>query len=454
MATAFLKVKDRASSTLASGISDVATTLDVAAGEGALFPSTFPFYVTIGGERISVAARSSDTLSSLTRGVDGTSGTAASTGATVQLNIVSKHISDLNTAVNTLEDAGSYTDAEAIAAVEGEATLVLQTGVVTGTMTLGSGSVVDSSGAISFGNENLSTTGTLAAGALTLSGALISATDGTLDIGTDAAPFQKAYLQELQIEQLSGGAAITINAETADQDPYIIFQAESASKWAWSYDSSSNFFGLYNYTTSNNVLSFVDSNNNVYMQSAARLILDYGAGQNYIHEASADVVQVVAGGVAVGFNASGVEIPDSKFVEFASAAGTPTTDNSVQGVVIEFLAAEAITQFDAVYVSTTTGRVGRALATNAAKMPVIGIAIETQSSVGYSVRVLTHGVYRDDGGFGGNMTVGAEVYAPEALGTLTTTIPTTTGDLVQVMGVATGVRSVFFNPSMDVIEHA
>jgi hypothetical protein len=149
-----------------------------------------------------------------------------------------------------------------------------------------------------------------------------------------------------------------------------------------------------------------------------------------------------------------MEIADSKFLEFASAAGTPTANNTVQGVVIEFLAAEAITQFDAVYISTTTGRVGRALATNAAKMPVIGIAIETQGSAGSSVRVLTHGVYRDDEGFGGDMTVGVPLYAPEANGTLTVTRPSDDGDLVQVIGMAAGARSAFINPSLDVIEHA
>ena len=149
-----------------------------------------------------------------------------------------------------------------------------------------------------------------------------------------------------------------------------------------------------------------------------------------------------------------MEVADSKFIEFASAAGTPTTDNTVQGIVIEFLAVEAITQFDAVYVSTTTGRVGRADANDAAKMPVIGIAIEAQGSAGSSVRVLTHGVYRDDGGFGGNMTVGVDLYAPETPGTLTTTRPSDDGDFIQVIGVATGVRSAFINPSMDVIEHA
>ena len=92
-----------------------------------------------------------------------------------------------------------------------------------------------------------------------------------------------------------------------------------------------------------------------------------------------------------------MEIADSKFLEFASAAGTPTTDNTVQGIVIEFLAVEGITQFDAVYVSTTTGRVGRADANDAAKLPAIGIAIETQGSAGQTVRALTHGVYRNNG---------------------------------------------------------
>ena len=151
---------------------------------------------------------------------------------------------------------------------------------------------------------------------------------------------------------------------------------------------------------------------------------------------------------------AGMAVADSKYIEFESAAGTPTTDNAVQGIVIEFLAAEAITQFDAVYVSTTTGRVGRANAAAAGTMPAIGIAIEAQGSAGSAVRVLTHGVYRDDGGFGGNMTVGVPLYTPETDGTLTVTAPSSDGDFVQKMGVAIGVRSAFINPSMDIIEHA
>jgi len=151
---------------------------------------------------------------------------------------------------------------------------------------------------------------------------------------------------------------------------------------------------------------------------------------------------------------SHISVADSHYIELESAAGTPGTDDSAQGIVIEFLAAEAITQWDAVYVSTTTGRVGRADANDAAKMPVIGIAIEAQGSAGSAVRVLTHGVYRDDGGFGGNMTVGVDLYAPETPGNLTTTRPSDDGDFVQVIGVAIGVRSVFVNPDLTVIEVA
>ena len=150
----------------------------------------------------------------------------------------------------------------------------------------------------------------------------------------------------------------------------------------------------------------------------------------------------------------GLELNDSTFLGFASAAGTPATDDKVQGIVVEFLAAEAITAFDAVYVSTTTGRVGRADANDAAKLPAIGIAIEAQGSAGSSVRVLTHGVYRDDGGFGGNMTVGADLYTSETPGTLTTTAPGDDGDFVQLMGVAVGVRSAFINPDLTIIEVA
>jgi len=152
---------------------------------------------------------------------------------------------------------------------------------------------------------------------------------------------------------------------------------------------------------------------------------------------------------------AGLAVTDSKYAQFSSTAGTPGTDNSVQGIVIEFLASETVAQFDAVYLSTTTGRVGKAdAAVGAVKVPAIGVAIE-DSTAGNSLRVLTHGVYRDDDGFGGAQTVGVPLYCPEGGGgDLTVTAPSTDGDMVQRMGVMIGTRSAFINPSMDAIEHA
>jgi len=59
-------------------------------------------------------------------------------------------------------------------------TLSAATGSTVGNLTLANGSITDSSGAISFGNENITTTGTLASGALTVTG-LITSGDLTLN---------------------------------------------------------------------------------------------------------------------------------------------------------------------------------------------------------------------------------------------------------------------------------
>ena len=68
-------------------------------------------------------------------------------------------------------------------------TLSAATGSTIGNLTLANGSITDSSGAISFGNENLSTTGTLSVGAITGSSLNLSTgavTAGSLDISGNA----------------------------------------------------------------------------------------------------------------------------------------------------------------------------------------------------------------------------------------------------------------------------
>jgi len=104
MATSFLEVKNRAESTLASAITAAATSLSVAAGEGANFPSSGTFHITINDEILACTSRSTDTLT-VTRAAQGTSAAAHSADAVVSLNVTAQNISDLNTAVNAIENA-------------------------------------------------------------------------------------------------------------------------------------------------------------------------------------------------------------------------------------------------------------------------------------------------------------------------------------------------------------
>lgn len=87
---------NNATTTLASGITNVATSLTVASGTGSLFPTLTGsqyFYCTLENaagstrEIVKVTARSTDTFT-ITRGQDGTTGTAFSTGDKVELRLV------------------------------------------------------------------------------------------------------------------------------------------------------------------------------------------------------------------------------------------------------------------------------------------------------------------------------------------------------------------------------
>lgn len=102
MATTLLVVKNRAYSKLAAAITAGATSLTVTAGEGANFPDTYPFHLTIDDEIVSCTNRSTDTLT-IVRAQQSTTAATHSNKSYVALNITAKSITDLNTAVNTIE---------------------------------------------------------------------------------------------------------------------------------------------------------------------------------------------------------------------------------------------------------------------------------------------------------------------------------------------------------------
>ena len=91
---------------------------------------------------------------------------------------------------------------------------------VDGTMTISTGSIVDSSGAIDFGNENLSTTGTLGAGAGTLTS--LSVTDGNItnvgDIALDTISADDTAITFSSPVNFNSQATTNVNIDSGNID--------------------------------------------------------------------------------------------------------------------------------------------------------------------------------------------------------------------------------------------
>jgi len=108
-----------------------------------------------------------------------------------------------------------------------------------GTLALAAGSITDSSGAISFVNENLTTTGTLGAGAITgsstISGTTITAStafapdaSGGADIGTTSLEFGDVFIADDKYVQFGSGQDILMGYDETTTDSLKIAATEGA----------------------------------------------------------------------------------------------------------------------------------------------------------------------------------------------------------------------------------
>lgn len=135
---------------------------------------------------------------------------------------------------------------------------------------------------------------------------------------------------------------------------------------------------------------------------------------------------------------------------------TPS-DETVSGVTATFTAGEDLVRGECVYLKASDTKMHKAVAAvGSVTPPCIALAAE-DILANATGKFLLQGFITDNGSFP-TYTVGDEVYTPEAetssQNVPEATAPDSDGDLVQVLGIATGANTLYFNPSLDVIEHA
>lgn len=119
-----------------------------------------------------------------------------------------------------------------------------------------------------------------------------------------------------------------------------------------------------------------------------------------------------------------------------------TTTNSPSHGTHTCTATEAVG--NAIYVSAVD-TVAQADATNEIKMPAIGIVVNKPSSI--TCYVVTHGLVSGLSG----LTAGSRYFVSETAGAITTTAPTTSGSVVQEIGVALSTTELIVEPKAYIV---
>ena len=142
-------------------------------------------------------------------------------------------------------------------------------------------------------------------------------------------------------------------------------------------------------------------------------------------------------------------------IEFAEQIGV---DNSIpndtsQGIVFTFRAGATVTPFSPVYLDGNN-EAQECDADAIATMPCIGVSVNTSDvSADADLEVMILGLIRHDS-FGDFGAAGAPVYVSTTVGTMSTTAPSGSNDVVQVVGHSIAEDLIFVQPSLTTVEIA
>jgi len=126
---------------------------------------------------------------------------------------------------------------------------------------------------------------------------------------------------------------------------------------------------------------------------------------------------------------------------------SPSADITVSGLQVSLIAGETLVFGDPVYVKSD-GSVWKADADGTSTYPSVGISAGAATATN-AVTVLLLGVARNDAW---SWTVGGIVYLSTGAG-LTQTQPSTTDNVIQVIGIATAATRIYVNPQLVYLTH-
>lgn len=191
-------------------------------------------------------------------------------------------------------------------------------------------------------------------------------------------------------------------------------------------------------TSNDNILVGYQAGNNI-TSGSANLIIGYdldppsATASNQMNIGGV-IDGFVSTGTAPGIRARVAPIPSADLTG-SGLYGVVTVDTNAVGIgAALFLAAD--------------GNYDEADAGAAATMPCTAVALETSTG---SKQVLFNGFIRNDAW---TWTPGGNVYVSTTQGTFTQTAPSTTGEQVQIVGVAQSADVIYFNPSLSIVEVA
>ena len=127
----------------------------------------------------------------------------------------------------------------------------------------------------------------------------------------------------------------------------------------------------------------------------------------------------------------------------------PSSDHTATGVKCDFTAGESVVFGEVCYIKSD-GKMWKADADAEATSYCIAIALESISADA-SGSFLLIGVARDDSWA---WTVGSPIYLSTTAGAMTQTAPSGSGDIVQILGIATHADRVYFKPDLVQVEIA